>query len=457
MHAHSSLRTVAIGMASAFVAALATAAAATPIDEKYAELGGAGGSLGMPMSQEATAPDGVGKYRHYARGSIYWHPMTGAHEVVGLILRRWSELGWEKSYLGYPISDEIGTFDGGGRVSKFQGGELIWHAATNKVSEVKATDLTVDLPFPPGQAWYVIQANAVTKSDSHQGPWAYCWDFMLAGKPQAQSNGALFVAAADGPILQTDQENKSVGPSGATNVIVQRWGAGRYASYLHIGTGSYTRHFGASAGSLLPQAMPSSRWPIAKSGAVLAEVGDVGAPVGAFHLHFCVTSKPDRPQFAPFESVPVAFRNYSFSSNEGRSWSFVAASVPRQGQWLRREQRPGPSAPQVNEAASVISFGKVRGQISVPSAIPVAEGGRLIVNVGSAWGETLASTIVPIAVGNAAGPWPYEVDDVPAFNKLKVSVAFEPKGAPANHVVGESAPFELKPGGSATANVQMKN
>ena len=72
MRQHAGLRTAIFGMMLAF--ALATAAAATPIDEKYAELGGAGGSLGMPMSQEATAPDGVGKYRHYARGSIYWHP-----------------------------------------------------------------------------------------------------------------------------------------------------------------------------------------------------------------------------------------------------------------------------------------------------------------------------------------------------------------------------------------------
>jgi hypothetical protein len=185
--------------------------------------------------------------------------------------------------------------------------------------------------------------------------------------------------------------------------------------------------------------------------------GDVGAPVGAFHLHFCVTTKPDRPQFAPFESVPVAFRNYSFSSNEGKSWSFVATGVPRQGQWLRREQRPGPSTPQVNEAASVISFGTVKGQISTASAIPGAEGGKLIVNIGSAWGETLASTIVPIAVGSAAGPWLYELDDVPAFNKLKVSVVLEgPKGASANQVVGESAPFELKPSGSATVNVPLK-
>ena len=78
-------------------------------------------------------------------------------------------------------------------------------------------------------------------------------------------------------------------------------------------------------------------------------------------------------------------------------------------------------------------------------------------NVGSAWGETLASTSVLIAAGSAADPWSYELDDLPAFNKLKVSVAFEPKGVPASYVTGESALFELKPSGTATVNVQTKN
>ena len=47
-----------------------TAAGATPIDDKYAALGSAGGFLGTPTIAESTAPDGVGKYRHYQHGSI---------------------------------------------------------------------------------------------------------------------------------------------------------------------------------------------------------------------------------------------------------------------------------------------------------------------------------------------------------------------------------------------------
>src|SRR5262249_30511842 len=137
MQTHLELRAAMAGAVASLL--ISATAFATPIDDKYNALGGAGSLLGAPTIPESTAPDGIGKCRHYAGGSIYWHPQTGAHEVHGLIRQLWSKFGWEKSYLGYPITDEIHTFDGAGRVSKFQGGELIWRSATNKVSEVKST------------------------------------------------------------------------------------------------------------------------------------------------------------------------------------------------------------------------------------------------------------------------------------------------------------------------------
>jgi LGFP repeat len=444
-------------------------AMATPITDKYAELGGASGFLGAPTGPETAARDGVGRYQHFAGGSIYWHPNTGAHEVHGLIRARFRELGWEAGYLGYPMTDEILTFDRGGRVSKFQGGELIWRSATNKVSEVKSTDLVVDLPFPSGQPWQIIQANAASKSDSHGGPWAFCWDFMLAGTIQAQSNGRLFVAAADGPVIHAEQSHDSGGDS---NVVIQRWGSGRYASYLHIKKDSYSRRFRAS-GSALPQTLAWNKRPQAKSGDVLAEVGDTGAAAGAYHLHFCVTTKPDRNEFAPFESVPVAFRNYSVSTDGGKTWTFVAVGVPRLKQWVRRENRPGLSAPQVNAAASVLNFGRVKGQISVggtapgqaslsqvsssqaSSEKPETSGGEFAVGVFSAWDEPLAATTFPIAAGSA-GPWSYEIVDAPAFNRLKVTVFYRGSGGGAWEPVGDSGLFELRPSASATVNVQLR-
>ncbi|ULT43680.1 hypothetical protein KRR40_09835 [Niabella defluvii] len=92
-----------------------------PITVKYWSLGGASGWLGTNTTGILTCPDGAGKYQHYVNGSIYWHQATGAHEVHGLIRARWSSMGWERSLLGYPITDETQTPDGVGRYNHFQG------------------------------------------------------------------------------------------------------------------------------------------------------------------------------------------------------------------------------------------------------------------------------------------------------------------------------------------------
>ncbi len=106
------------------------------IDAKYIALGGASGFLGAPETVETTCPDGVGHYRHYKDGSIYWHPLTGAHEVHGLIRAKWAALGWERSILGYPKTDETACGGGApGRYNLFQGGAVIWKQGANAAFE----------------------------------------------------------------------------------------------------------------------------------------------------------------------------------------------------------------------------------------------------------------------------------------------------------------------------------
>jgi uncharacterized protein with LGFP repeats len=70
----------------------------------------------------------AGKYQTFQGGSIYWSAATGAHEVHGAILGEWGGLGWERSFLGYPTSDESPA--AGGRFNTFQGGSIYWSAAT---------------------------------------------------------------------------------------------------------------------------------------------------------------------------------------------------------------------------------------------------------------------------------------------------------------------------------------
>ena len=36
--------------------------------------------------------------------------------------QQWAELGWERGFLGYPVSDELPTTDGVGRYNQFQHG-----------------------------------------------------------------------------------------------------------------------------------------------------------------------------------------------------------------------------------------------------------------------------------------------------------------------------------------------
>jgi uncharacterized protein with LGFP repeats len=96
------------------------------IRDKWASLGWEQSFLGFPVTDETPTPDGSGRYNHFEGGSIYWTPDTGAWEVHGAIRDKWASLGWERSFLGYPISDEQPLSDGVGRFSAFQRGEIAW-------------------------------------------------------------------------------------------------------------------------------------------------------------------------------------------------------------------------------------------------------------------------------------------------------------------------------------------
>ena len=98
------------------------------VRDRWAALGWEHG-LGYPTTD--TTPISGGTYSHFQRGSIYWSPATGAHQVGGAIRDRWAATGWERGYLGYPTSDERAV--PGGRANSFQGGEVRWTSATGAV------------------------------------------------------------------------------------------------------------------------------------------------------------------------------------------------------------------------------------------------------------------------------------------------------------------------------------
>ncbi|HGE5783093.1 TPA: LGFP repeat-containing protein [Bacillus pseudomycoides] len=94
------------------------------INMKYEELGG-NNFFGESTSDAQETSDRRGMISHFQHGTILWHPDTGAHEVHGDILKKYEEIGWERSFLGYPTADEA-PFSQEGRVSVFEHGEIYW-------------------------------------------------------------------------------------------------------------------------------------------------------------------------------------------------------------------------------------------------------------------------------------------------------------------------------------------
>jgi uncharacterized protein with LGFP repeats len=91
--------------------------------------------FGYPVTDEVPRPDGRGHANHFRamhlldqpEAWIYWTAQTGAHELHGLIGLTYRTIGSERSFLGYPTSDEHDTPGRpGGRRSDFEHGVIDW-------------------------------------------------------------------------------------------------------------------------------------------------------------------------------------------------------------------------------------------------------------------------------------------------------------------------------------------
>jgi len=98
------------------------------LDAKARQIGR--NALGTPIRDVRTAADGIGRYREYRNGAIYWSPDTGAHAVLGQVYDEWLKRGGERGELGYPVSDESSGRDGMSRMTQFQRGTITWNERT---------------------------------------------------------------------------------------------------------------------------------------------------------------------------------------------------------------------------------------------------------------------------------------------------------------------------------------
>ena len=100
------------------------------IGSAWTVLGGGGGKLGYPTSNEMCGLAGGGCYQRFQGGTVHWSPATGAFATWGAIGATWGTLGYENGKLGYPVTNEICGLTGGGCYQRFQGGTIHWSPAS---------------------------------------------------------------------------------------------------------------------------------------------------------------------------------------------------------------------------------------------------------------------------------------------------------------------------------------
>ena len=88
------------------------------IGDKWRAMGAGNSPLKQPVANEQPTFDGVGRWQQFQGGIISWHPSTGAHVVWGLIGELWIRLGREQ--FGYPITDELPTGNRRGLYNHFR-------------------------------------------------------------------------------------------------------------------------------------------------------------------------------------------------------------------------------------------------------------------------------------------------------------------------------------------------
>jgi LGFP repeat len=122
------------------------------IKDKWASFGGQSSALGYPTTDESITPDTIGRYNHFEFGSIYYHPNYGAFALERAIRDKWASLGWERSFLGYPITDKKNSVvSNGGEVVFFEKGQILVELTGNV--EVIADSITYHDRQGPGHTF----------------------------------------------------------------------------------------------------------------------------------------------------------------------------------------------------------------------------------------------------------------------------------------------------------------
>ncbi|WP_051389076.1 polysaccharide deacetylase family protein [Arthrobacter sp. 35W] len=100
------------------------------VRDKWGQYGFQDGVLGYPTSDQVGGLVNGGAYQNFQNGAILWSPATGAHLSMGVIRTAWAAQGYEGGALRYPTTDIVTGLVNGGTYQNYQGGAVIWSAAT---------------------------------------------------------------------------------------------------------------------------------------------------------------------------------------------------------------------------------------------------------------------------------------------------------------------------------------
>ncbi|WP_159700753.1 GDSL-type esterase/lipase family protein [Arthrobacter sp. 18067] len=93
----------------------------------WSSTGGQDGALGYPVGEEVRQNNFV--YQLFQGGTVYWSAATGAHSTThGDVHNRYNQLGGAAGQLGLPLTDKLPR--AGGLVQQFANGWLVWGPAT---------------------------------------------------------------------------------------------------------------------------------------------------------------------------------------------------------------------------------------------------------------------------------------------------------------------------------------
>jgi hypothetical protein len=181
--------------------------------------------LGYPLTNETANSDGIGTHNDFTNGSIYWSPITQAHETHGAIRAYWLGQGGISSVFGYPVSDETDQFNQSGRFSLFEHGVIYWARSTNTITVlvnagnfVGPQQTNTDRPGQDFTVFTLPEANPVicqerctansqcvawtyVAPNTIQGPQPNCW--LKSGLPLSVPNQAC-TSGVNFPIQSND-------------------------------------------------------------------------------------------------------------------------------------------------------------------------------------------------------------------------------------------------------------